>query len=135
MERVRRTLWILWGSFCASSLVFGLVAAVIPHPEGQELDLVMLVLLGAGLIAGGGALLGGRLLSQRLELMPWCILRWGLAELPAAFGLALWVLGAPPWAALGACAFGLGVNLLQAPSDASQETWAQARVRGPNSPD
>ena len=133
MERVRRTLWILWGSFVASSALFGVVCAFIPHPEGKELDAVMLVLLLMGLASGGATLLGGRMLADRLDLMAWCIIRWALGELPAALGLALWVLGAPGWAALGACAFGVAVNLLQAPSDSSLEAWAGSPSRCPDS--
>ena len=132
MERVRRTLWIVWGSFCASCLVFGLVTAMIPHPAGRELDLTMTALLGLGLLGGSAGLLGGGALAARLDLMPWCIARWALAELPAALGLALWVMGAPPWAALGACAFGLGMTALQAPSERALEAWASARTRLPD---
>lgn len=135
MERLRRTLWIVWGSFVASCVVFGLVTALIPHPEGRELEPLMVVLMLLGLSSGGAALLGGRMLADRLELMPWCIARWAMAELSAALGLGLWVMGAPTWAALGACAFGIGVNVLQAPSDASLETWARSPARHPDSSD
>jgi len=128
MATPRSPLMLIWSSMCTSIVIFFIVAITAapddPSPDDESAALALLVL---GLMQSAVALVGAPLLFRAQPAQTAYIIRFGLMEAAATFGLVAYFLGAhlPAAALMGWALFG---QMLQVPLPARVEAWEKART-------
>jgi len=130
----RLVVWILWGAFVTTHLVFALVGVLIRDPSLVEppqtvapLAAIFVAVAVAGL--GGAYVIGPYMIAPRTGFVEQLIVRFAMVEVIGVLGLMLSVLGAPLLWSLAFAAAGVVAVLPLAPTEAMFDWHAQLRER------
>jgi hypothetical protein len=130
----RLVVWILWGAFVTTHLLFALVGFLVRDPSLAEppqtvapLAAIVAAVAVAGL--GGAYVLAPYVLAPRTKFIELLIVRFAMVEVIGVLGLMLSVLGAPLLWSLAFAAAGVLAVLPLAPTEAMFDWHAQLRER------
>ena len=119
-----RTLWIVFGGLCASHFLYWQVGVVAVKPVENASTAMNTPLLIAALIVTGVVLGSGRIFGK-VPYLPFCIIRWALAEAIAIFGLVIAITTGDSDPLLAGILWSLLLNLWSAPTRRDHERFVQ----------